>query len=112
VASGADASKAFAAAASNAASEHYELCLFIAGTTPASTAALATILGICKERLEGRYDLVVVDVYQQPSRAREDQILAVPTLLRRRPLPQRRLIGDLSDRAQVLSGLSLPRDPA
>jgi circadian clock protein KaiB len=102
----------FEKAASKAEKERYELCLFIAGTTPLSSAALATITSLCEDRLSGRYDLVVVDVYQQPARAKLDQIVAVPTLVKRRPLPLRRLIGDLSDRAQVLVGLDLPPQPA
>jgi circadian clock protein KaiB len=89
----------------------YELCLFIAGTTPLSVAALTNVVSICEEHLPERYDLVVVDVYQQPARAKSHQIIAVPTLLKNQPLPARRLIGDLSDRVQVLSGLGLPADP-
>jgi circadian clock protein KaiB len=102
--------RAFARAASKVASEPYELCLYIAGTTPRSAAALANVTSVCEERLPGHYDLVVVDVYQQPARAKADNIIAVPTLLRKHPLPLRLLIGDLSNRAQVLAGLSLPLD--
>ncbi len=100
--------RVFQAAARKAAEERYDLCLFIAGTTPFSSAALATVISVCEDRLLGRYDLVVVDVYQQPAQAKFDQVIAVPTLLRRRPLPLRRLIGDLSDRARLLAGLDLP----
>jgi circadian clock protein KaiB len=103
--------RAFRAAARNAAKERYELCLFIAGTTPLSSAALSTVLSVCEDRLVGRYELLVVDVYQQPARAKVDQIIAVPTLLKRRPLPLRRIIGDLSDWAQLLAGLDLPFTP-
>jgi circadian clock protein KaiB len=88
--------------------DRYELYLFIAGTTPLSAAALANIVDICEERLTGQCDLVVVDIYQEPARAMAAQIVAVPTLLKKSPLPVRRLIGDLSDRTQVLSGLGLP----
>jgi circadian clock protein KaiB len=88
--------------------ERYELCLFIAGTTPGSSAALATVIAVCEERLAERYDLTVVDVYQEPARAKAEQIIAVPTLLKKRPAPVRRLIGDLSDRKQMLIGLGLP----
>ena len=100
--------RAFERAARKAGEERYDLCLFIAGTTPLSSAALATLTSVCEDRLRGRYDLVVVDVYQQPSRAKVDQVIAVPTLVRRRPLPLRRIIGDLSDRAKLLAGLDLP----
>jgi circadian clock protein KaiB len=85
----------------------YELHLFIAGTTPLSVAALANVVDVCEERLHGRYDLIVVDIYQEPDRAKAAQIVAVPTLLKKSPLPVRRLIGDLSDRTQVLSGLGM-----
>ncbi|HYP87069.1 MAG TPA: circadian clock KaiB family protein [Polyangiaceae bacterium] len=90
--------------------ERYELVLYISGTTPQSSATLQTLVAICKERLEGLYDLVVVDVYQEPARARADQIIVAPTLFKKRPLPQRRIVGDLSDRAQLLRGLGLPLD--
>ncbi|MDP9149135.1 MAG: hypothetical protein M3O36_04220 [Myxococcota bacterium] len=68
------------------------------------------MIAICDERLRGRHVLTVVDVYQEPARAKADQIVAVPALLKKRPLPVRRLIGDLSDRARVLQGLNLPPD--
>ena len=86
----------------------YELSLYIAGTTPQSAAALDNIVALCEERLHGRYDLSVIDVYVHPARARADQIVAIPTLLRRKPEPLRRLVGDLSDEAVVLRGLDLP----
>lgn len=101
-----DAARAFRAAATKA-EERYELCLFIAGTTRLSSAALDTVISICEDRLPNRYDLVVVDVYQQPAQAKVHQVIAVPTLLKKRPGPVRRLVGDLSDRAQVLRGLGL-----
>jgi circadian clock protein KaiB len=103
--------RTFEGRARKARQETYELCLFIAGTTALSSAALATVISVCEERLVGRYVLVVVDVYQQPARAKADQIIAVPTLVRRRPSPLRRIIGDLSDRAQLLHGLDLPFHP-
>ncbi len=102
-----DSAVAFAAAAEKARRERYELTLFIAGTTPLSARALANVVAICEEQLAGRYDLTVVDVYQEPQRAAESQIVAIPTLLKRKPLPLRRLIGDLSDRDAVLRGLEL-----
>src|SRR4051812_43574372 len=93
-----------AAAITRAGAEQYELLLFIAGTTPGSSAALATVIATCEELLAERYELVVIDVYQEPARAKAEQIIAVPTLLKKRPLPVRRLIGDLSDRKQLLIG--------
>ncbi len=85
----------------------YELRLYVAGMTPRSTRAIANIKEICEEHLKGRYDLQVIDLYQQPVLAKGDQIIAVPTLIRKLPLPLRRIIGDLSDREQVLIGLDL-----
>ena len=105
-------SDAFAGAAARAKAPRYELTLFIAGTTPLSARALANVVAICEERLAGRFDLTVIDVYQEPKRAAEFQIVAIPTLLKKKPAPVRRLIGDLSDREAVLRGLELPRAKA
>ena len=93
-----------------AAAERFELHLFIAGTTPRSAAALVNVSAVCEERLKGRYDLVVIDVYQEPSRARDAQIIAVPTLYKKSPAPVCRIIGDLSDRRKLLAGLDLSPD--
>jgi circadian clock protein KaiB len=83
------------------------LRLYVAGTTPRSARAIANIKQICEEHLKGRYDLQVIDLYQQPMLAQGDQITAVPTLLKKLPPPLRRVIGDLSDRGRVLIGLDL-----
>lgn len=105
--------EAFEAAASAKASrsrkESFHLRLFIAGTTPRSRDAIANIKQLCEELLKGRYDLEVVDVYQQPERARDEQIIVVPTLVKLSPHPPRRLIGDLSQRDDVLRGLGIRR---
>ena len=85
----------------------YELRLYITGMTPRSTAALATIKAICEEHLAGRYQLEVVDIYQQPTLAKEEQIVAAPMLVMRLPAPLRRFIGNLNDRDRVLLGLNL-----
>ena len=85
----------------------YVLRLYVAGMTPRSTRAIANIKEICEEHLKGLYALQVIDIYQQPVLAEGDQIIAVPTLLKKLPLPLRRLIGDLSDRERVLIGLDL-----
>lgn len=87
--------------------QRYVLCLYVAGMTPRSVRALANLKAICEEHLEGRYDLQVIDLYQQPVLARGEQIVALPTLIRRLPLPLRRLIGDLSNRERVLVGLDI-----
>jgi circadian clock protein KaiB len=85
----------------------YVLRLYVAGVTPRSVQAIETIKRICKENLRGRYELEVIDIYQQPALARGDQIIAVPTLLRKLPAPLRTLIGDMSDEQRVLVGLDL-----
>ena len=78
-----------------------------AGQTPRSLRAVANLHRLCDEQLKGRYQLRVIDLYQQPELAREDQIVAVPTLIRRLPEPLRMVIGDMSDMARVIVGLDL-----
>lgn len=85
----------------------YVLRLYVAGMTPRSMHAVASIKNICDEHLAGRYELDVIDLYQQPVLAKGDQIVATPTLIKRLPAPIRRLIGDLSDVERVLVGLNL-----
>ena len=87
--------------------EHYTLRLYVTGLTPRSQAAVANISAICGEYLDGRYDLEVIDVYQHPALAKGEQILAAPTLIRKLPLPIRRLVGDMSRKDRVLLGLDL-----
>ena len=85
----------------------FTLRLYVAGTSPRSMRAIQNAREICDSHLDGRYDLEVIDVFQQPALAKDDQILAVPTLIKKLPLPLRRFIGDLSDRKIVLVGLDL-----
>ncbi|MGI4820512.1 MAG: circadian clock KaiB family protein [Janthinobacterium lividum] len=87
----------------------YLLHLYITGATPNSMRAVRNIKEICERHLAGRYELLIVDIYQQPHRAREEQIVAAPTLVRLRPLPRRQLVGDLSNREAVLISLGIPR---
>ena len=90
----------------------YELVLYVAGATPNSTRAVRNIKAICEEYLPGgSYTLRILDIYQQPELAQQAQLVAVPTLVRLRPLPQRRLVGDLSNRPLVLSVLGLNQLP-
>jgi circadian clock protein KaiB len=89
--------------------ETYVLRLFIAGMTLRSGEAVGRIKRLCEERLQGRYELEVVDIYQQPELAREYQIFAVPTLVKSAPHPPRCLIGDMADEVVLLRGLDLPR---
>ncbi len=100
-------STAFEAALAGTASSRYVLRLYVAGGTPQSMRALVNLKAVCAAYLKGRYQLEVIDVYQEPERAKAEQILAVPTLIRESPGPLRRLIGDLSDTARVLHGLNL-----
>lgn len=88
-------------------SKQYLLRLYVAGTTQRSMAAIANIRKICEENLQGRYVLEVIDLYQQPQLAAGDQIVALPTLIKKLPPPLRRIIGDLSDTDKVLIGLDL-----
>jgi len=90
-----------------AASGHYILRLYVAGLMPKSTLAIANIKKICEENLQGQYELEVIDLYQQPQLAQGDQIVAVPTLIKKLPAPLRRIIGDMSDTELVLVGLDL-----
>jgi circadian clock protein KaiB len=83
------------------------LRLYVTGMTPRSARAIASIRALCEQHLQGHYSLQVVDIYQHPQLTREEQIIAAPTLIKRLPLPLRRMVGDLSDRERVLFGLDL-----
>jgi len=96
-------------AASRRKEDLYVLRLYVAGLTARSRSAIANITSICEEHLHGRYDLQVIDVFQRPILAREEQIVATPTLVKKLPMPLRRLIGDLSEKEKVLVGLDLRR---
>ena len=85
----------------------WELRLYIAGQTQKSVTAFANLQRICEEHLEGRYRIKVIDLLEQPQLARGDQILALPTLVRKLPQPIRKLVGDLSDTERALVGLDL-----
>lgn len=90
-----------------AASSRYVLRLYVAGKSPKSVNAIANIRKICEENLQGRYQLEVIDLYQQPHLAQEAQIIALPALIRQLPLPLRRIIGDMSNTERVLVGLDI-----
>ncbi len=85
----------------------YLLRLYVAGATPKSTQAIMNIKKICEEHLKGRYDLEVIDIYQQPILAKGEQIIAVPTLVKKLPLPLRKFIGGMADVERILVGLDL-----
>lgn len=87
--------------------ERWQLRLYIAGRTPKSNAALNNLKRICETHLAGRYEIEVIDLLKNPRLAEGDQILAIPTLVRKLPEPIKKLIGDLSDEARVLVGLNV-----
>jgi len=89
--------------------ERYVLRLYVTGMTPRSSRAVRNLQEICSEYLAGRFDLEVIDIYQQPVLAKGEQIIAAPTLVKKLPLPMRRIIGDMSNRERVLVGLDLLR---
>ncbi len=89
----------------------YVLRLYVAGATPRSTQSIINIKNICEERLKGRYELEVIDIYQQPGLAKGEQIIAAPTLVKKLPPPLRKFIGNLADVERILVGLDLkPKD--
>ena len=86
---------------------HYVLRLYVVGATAGSQRAISNLREICESELAGRYELEVIDIYQQPVLGADQQIVALPTLIKELPLPVQRLVGDLSDRDRVLLGLDL-----
>ena len=100
-------------AATIAPSEVWELRLYVAGHTPKSIAAFANLKKLCEEHLAGRYRIEVIDLLQQPQLAAGDQIVAIPTLVRKLPEPLRKIVGDLRNTERTLVGLNLrPRTGA
>jgi len=90
----------------------YVLRLYLTGATPRSVRAIKNVKALCEQYLQGRYELEVVDLYQQPEQAQAAQIIAAPTLVKELPLPLRRLIGDLSDPNRLLIALNLKSNKA
>jgi circadian clock protein KaiB len=86
---------------------NYVLRLYIIGSSPKSQRAVESVKKICEEYLKGRYELEVIDIYQKKTLGKYEQIIAVPTLIKKLPLPLRRLIGDMSDKDRILLGLDL-----
>jgi circadian clock protein KaiB len=89
--------------------EHFRLRLYVAGQTPKSVLAFRNLKQICEEHLQGRYEIEIIDLITSPQLGHGDQILAVPTLVRRLPEPIKKIIGDLSNTDRVLVGLDLQR---
>ena len=104
--------KSFEDALVHSGDQNYILRLYVSGTTPRSALAIANARAICEERLKGRYELEVIDIYQHPQDLKPEQILVAPTLVKKLPLPVRRIIGDLSDTDRVLVGLDIIPKPS
>jgi circadian clock protein KaiB len=102
-----DSTKEFTRSLAKLKKEKYVLRLYVAGMTPKSTRAIMKIKEICQEYLQDRYDLEVIDIYQQPILAKGEQIIAAPTLIKKLPLPLRKFIGDMSNMEKILVGLDL-----
>lgn len=96
-----------AQASTSSKNDKYLLRLYVSGQTTRSVRAIENLKQLCEDYLKGRYEIEIIDVYQQPERLKDEQIIAVPTLIRKLPLPVRKVIGDLSDTGRVLVGLAL-----
>ncbi len=104
-----DSTEEFEQSLQEAGNKKYILRLYVTGLTPKSMQAIQNIKKICEENLKGRYELEIVDIYQQPEFAKNEQIIVAPTLIKKLPLPLRRIIGDMSDKESILVGLNLKR---
>ncbi len=102
-----DSKESYEHALKNSQDQFYILRLYVIGSSPQSIRAISNIKNICEEHLQGRYELNVIDLHQQPQLAYGEQIIASPTLIRELPLPLRRIIGDMSNEDRVLVGLDL-----
>lgn len=102
-----DEAKGFEKSIKTAAGRKYVLRLYVTGMTPRSLRAITNIKKICEEHLKDRYDLEVIDIYQRPTLAEGEQIIAAPTLIKKLPLPLRRFIGDMTSTDKILLGLDL-----
>ncbi len=100
---------AFQRALEESESKRYVLRLYITGSTPRSMRAIESLRKVCEERLRGRYELQVIDIYQQKGLAKEANIIAAPTLIKKLPLPLRKMIGDMASSERILVGLDLKR---
>lgn len=101
------ANREFEKALARSKQEKYILRLYVTGLTQRSTKAITNVKGFCETYLKGRYELEVIDIYQQPHLAKGEQIIAAPTLIKKLPLPLRKLIGDMSDKEKFLVGIDL-----
>jgi circadian clock protein KaiB len=107
-----DQYKAFERAAKQATKQQYLLKLFVAGISPKSERAIRSVKEICEEHLKDRYKLEIIDIYQHPEALNDGEVIAAPTLVKKLPLPLRRLIGDMTNKEKLIVGLDLrPIDP-
>lgn len=90
--------------------EEYVLALYITGASPNSTRAIKNLKEICENYLNGKYQLYIIDIYQQPGLAQHENLIVAPTLVKSSPAPAKRFVGDLSNQARVLSGLGLAQE--
>ena len=97
----------FEEASKSEAKERYVLRLYVSGMTPKSINAIENVRKLCEQYLLGRYELDIVDIYQQPDVAKAEQLIAAPTLIKKLPLPLRRFIGDMSNKDKILVGLDI-----
>jgi len=88
----------------------YVLKLYVSGTTTRSARAISNVRALCEQHLAGRFDLEIIDVFQQPELASQQQLLAAPTLIKEQPAPPRRLVGDMSDEDRILYSLNIARE--
>jgi circadian clock protein KaiB len=102
----------FSEAAERSENPRYVLRLFVTGMTPRSTRAINAVRSLCESRLKDRFELEIVDVYQQPQLIRGEQVFATPTLIKYEPAPLRRIIGDMTDTNRLCFGLGLPFEVA
>lgn len=102
-----DSTRDFELAAEKDETGCYILRLYVSGMTPNSRRAIDNVRNICEEHLKGRYELEIIDIYQQPAFAKEGQIIAAPTLVKELPLPLRKFIGDMSQTERILAGFDL-----
>jgi circadian clock protein KaiB len=99
--------ESFSEAADELENPRYVLRLFVTGMTPRSTRAIRAVRTLCEQRLKDRFELEIVDVYQQPQLIQEEQVLATPTLIKYQPVPLRKIIGDMTDTNRLCIGLGL-----
>jgi len=105
-----DSTEEFELALQETGKGNYVLRLYVSGLTPNSRKAIANVRKLCQENLEGRYQLEIIDIYQQPIFAKEGQIIAAPTLVKELPPPLRKFVGDMSHTERILLGLDVRTD--